>query len=336
MSYIGGKMRLKVLFVLVAACVVLMAAESFAAETCYSAPDTCQVCRDNGSGAITRLDLGVCDTVRIGCPVCETGLVPGDSFMVPIYFYCDKKIASLSLPFRHYGTNLTYGFGGDAGIDFTGANLLTLSQQGNIQFTTDLGTPDKDTASCLVGWVDYSGTHPIPANTTGAAKLLGYIYLVLAPGVTNQVVRFDTAFYPPAGEWLANNEIAIQSGIAEKPKFAICQHFTPPCDIALPVEEVNGRTLPLKFELGQNTPNPFNPNTIITFAIPRPAEVRVEVFNVLGQKVKTLANEFCKAGYKRVEWDGTDDNGSSVASGVYLYRMTSGDFKDTKKMLLLK
>jgi flagellar hook assembly protein FlgD len=52
--------------------------------------------------------------------------------------------------------------------------------------------------------------------------------------------------------------------------------------------------------------------------------------------VKTLSNEFSKAGYKRVEWDGTDDSGSSVASGVYLYRMISGDFSDTKKMLLLK
>jgi flagellar hook assembly protein FlgD len=83
-------------------------------------------------------------------------------------------------------------------------------------------------------------------------------------------------------------------------------------------------------------PNPFNPNTVIMFAIPKPGEVRIEVFNVLGQKVKTLANEFSKAGYKRVEWDGTDDNGSSVASGVYLYRMTAGDFSETKKMLLLK
>jgi flagellar hook assembly protein FlgD len=102
------------------------------------------------------------------------------------------------------------------------------------------------------------------------------------------------------------------------------------------VQEINTSLLPQKFELGQNTPNPFNPNTVIVFAVPRPAEVRIEVFNVLGQKVKTLSNEFSKAGYKRVEWDGTDDSGSSVASGVYLYRMISGDFSDTKKMLLLK
>jgi hypothetical protein len=333
--YIGGKMKLRVLFVFAAVCVVLMAAESFATVTCYSAPDTCEVCRDQ-TGTITVLDLHACDTVRIGCPVCVNGLVPGDSFAIPIYLYNDAKLSSLSLPFRHYGTHLRFGFGGDGGVDPTGS-FLTTTQQAGLSLTLDEGDPpDEDTVSCLVGWIDLSGTKPLAINTTGAAKLLGYLYWVQTPGITSEVVRFDTAFYPPAGEWIANNQVSVLSGVAEHPKFVICKSFTPPCDIALPTEEVTTGSLPQKFELGQNTPNPFNPNTTIVFAVPRPAQVRVEVFNVLGQKVKTLANEFSKAGYKRVEWDGTDESGSVVASGIYLYRLTSGDFSETKKMLLLK
>ncbi len=331
-------MRLRVLFVIVAVFVALMATESFAADTCYVATDTCYVCRSLDStqyvprGSITKLDWGACDTVRIGCPVVGANglpvgeLVEGDSFLVPIYLYNDAPIGGFSFPFRHYGRNLRVGFGGEDGMDFTGATLLKTSQQGGIKVVADEKT---DTASVLVGWIDISGTKPIAANTTDKAKLLGSLYLVLT-GTTHQVVRFDTAYYLPAGEYIASLFLPGGKAPEEYPK------FVPPCDIALPVQEVKTSSLPQKFELGQNMPNPFNPNTVIVFAVPRPTEIRVEVFNVLGQKVKTLANEFSKAGYKRVEWDGTDDNGSSVASGVYLYRLTAGDFSETKKMLLLK
>lgn len=329
-------MRVKVLFALVAVCVAFMAAESFAQLTCYSAPDTCQVCWDP-QGKMTFLDLYACDTVRIGCPVCVSpgSLAVGDSFQVPIYVFNDQKLGGFSIPFRHYGTKLKFGYGGDYGVDFEGTSWMTAVQQSALNFTPD---GKSDTASLLIGWADFSSAgRPIPANTGSVGKLMGYLYLVLEPGVTiPQVVRFDTAFYPPAGPLIFTNDRTVPNTPSIIPKFVICQNFTPPCDIALPVTEVNGGNLPQKFELGQNIPNPFNPNTVIQFAVPRPAEVRVEVFNVLGQKVRTLANEFSKAGYKRVEWDGTDDNGSSVASGVYLYRMTAGDFSETKKMLLLK
>jgi hypothetical protein len=331
-------MRLKALLGLVVICLAIWCSGSMAIQyKCYSTTDTCRVCWDTTRTPwfLQEMDLGHCDTVRIGCPVCITGLAVGDSFMVPIYLYNDNPISALSLPFRHYGRSLRFGITDYGALDPTGG-FMTTSQKGNLSWLTS-NDLDADTVSGLLGWIDVSGTKPLSANATSVARLLGNFYLVrTAEAPAEQVVRFDTAFYPPAGEWLANNGVSIGNGAGMRPKFVICQHFTPPCDIALPVQDVNGANLPQKFELGQNMPNPFNPNTVIQFAVPRPAEVRVEVFNVLGQKVKTLANEFSKAGYKRVEWDGTDDNGSSVASGVYLYRMTSGDFSETKKMLLLK
>ena len=96
LSYIGGKMRLKVLLVLTAVCVALMTTESFAQGenvACYSAPDTCYICRtikatpNKPAGYITELDLGPCDTVRIGCPVCVdfSSVAVGDSFPVQIF-----------------------------------------------------------------------------------------------------------------------------------------------------------------------------------------------------------------------------------------------------------
>ncbi|OGC77685.1 MAG: hypothetical protein A2Z27_00980 [candidate division Zixibacteria bacterium RBG_16_50_21] len=107
---------------------------------------------------------------------------------------------------------------------------------------------------------------------------------------------------------------------------------------ATAVRERNSQTaqLPKSFELNQNFPNPFNANTQIRFAVPKASHVRLDVFDILGRKVKTLVNENLTAGYKQVIWDGTNQNGDEVASGVYFYRIKSVDFATTKKMVLLK
>ncbi len=94
--------------------------------------------------------------------------------------------------------------------------------------------------------------------------------------------------------------------------------------------------LPTDFGLEQNYPNPFNPNTTFDFALPRQSAVQIDIFNVLGQKIKTLADGEYEAGHYSVNWDGTDDIGSSAATGIYFYRMNAGDFQDTKKLMLLK
>jgi len=95
-------------------------------------------------------------------------------------------------------------------------------------------------------------------------------------------------------------------------------------------------SLPTSFGLSQNVPNPFNPTTQVSFALPKAAHVNLAIYNVLGQQVKTLVDGDMTAGYQTVTWDGTDRTGSQVASGVYFYKLRAGDFSDTKKMLLLK
>jgi hypothetical protein len=106
--------------------------------------------------------------------------------------------------------------------------------------------------------------------------------------------------------------------------------------VSTDVEEEENPTLPLTFSLSQNYPNPFNPQTVIEYSLPQKSHVTIAVYNVLGQRVKILKDELEEAGYKTVTWDGKDETGSEVASGIYFYRIQAKDFLKCKKMLLLK
>lgn len=107
------------------------------------------------------------------------------------------------------------------------------------------------------------------------------------------------------------------------------------------VGDDNDGSLPEHFELSQNYPNPFNPTTHILYSVAAtpgqgPVHTNLTVFNVLGQKVRTLVDKVQSAGTYTIDWDGTSDNGVKVSSGIYFYRITSGDFVETRKMALLK
>jgi hypothetical protein len=101
------------------------------------------------------------------------------------------------------------------------------------------------------------------------------------------------------------------------------------------VNPVNG--VPVEFSLGQNYPNPFNPSTTIKFALPMSTPVTLEVYNILGAKVRTLINgTIMSAANHEVVWDGKNDVGAQVASGMYLYRIATDKHVATMKMMLMK
>jgi hypothetical protein len=102
------------------------------------------------------------------------------------------------------------------------------------------------------------------------------------------------------------------------------------------VEDDDIKMLPERFVLRQNYPNPFNPSTIIEFSIPARSAVAVTICNILGETVVELVNKTYEAGSYSVQWDGTDAHGRMAASGIYLYRVTTGSNTLTKKMLLIK
>ena len=96
-------------------------------------------------------------------------------------------------------------------------------------------------------------------------------------------------------------------------------------------------TLPEKFALHQNYPNPFNPSTQISFDVPVSSEyIMLNIYNVLGQNIKTLANEVMNPGTYTLDWNATDQMGSPVASGIYFYELRSETFTARKKMLLIR
>lgn len=105
-------------------------------------------------------------------------------------------------------------------------------------------------------------------------------------------------------------------------------------DIATSVEEQKGQK-PMDFGLA-NYPNPFNAATTISYFLPQGSPVRLEVFNMLGQPVRTLAEGEQTAGSHSVTWDGTDDKGKTLASGVYFYRLQSKGYSEVNRMLFLK
>lgn len=104
----------------------------------------------------------------------------------------------------------------------------------------------------------------------------------------------------------------------------------------LPTANEDNNNPVLVTALKGNYPNPFNPETSISFSLKADSKVTLEIYNLLGQKVRTLANGALKKGNHNLKWNGKDDNDRSVSSGIYFYRMTADNYSSTQKMILMK
>jgi len=94
--------------------------------------------------------------------------------------------------------------------------------------------------------------------------------------------------------------------------------------------------IPIATKLMTAFPNPFNPNTNIRYSLKEAGKVNIDIYNVKGQLVRSFIAEHANPGYYQVSWDGKDNSGNPAASGIYMYRMTSGKYSDAKKMILAK
>lgn len=131
-------------------------------------------------------------------------------------------------------------------------------------------------------------------------------------------VRFKNSIYVFGGE----NQFDDVVPIVEK------------LDLQTSVDEAI--TYPDEILLEQNYPNPFNPSTLISFKIPQKSKVLLEIFDIFGKRIKTLIDNELNAGKHIIEWNGQDEKGNQVASGIYFYRINSGEISITKKMILLR
>ncbi len=94
--------------------------------------------------------------------------------------------------------------------------------------------------------------------------------------------------------------------------------------------------VPGRFVLHQNYPNPFNPVTTLQYDLPEDAMVNITIYDMMGRVVKTLVNGSQTAGYRTIQWNATNDEGQPVSAGLYLYTIQAGQYRQTKKMVLLK
>ena len=131
----------------------------------------------------------------------------------------------------------------------------------------------------------------------------------------------------------------LQEGTYQYSLFAVYERGdSEPVDFEVTITILNNDDLALVYTnfLKQNFPNPFNPSTVISFYSKEENNVKIEIFNIKGQKIRTLTENNNNAGYNELLWNGKDDSGRNVESGVYFYRMTADDYIATHRMTLLK
>jgi hypothetical protein len=144
-------------------------------------------------------------------------------------------------------------------------------------------------------------------------------------------ICLDSSFFPPAGTW---KWVQDSSFVSIYPSWDGPHCFyvmAQPTSVGDPTAQ-----LPTTPQLSQNYPNPFNPSTVIRFTLPRTAPVTLSITDVLGRHVVTLVDKIVESGVHEVVWDGRNGSGNPVASGMYLYRLQSASFTQSRKMILLK
>lgn len=234
------------------------------------------------------------------------------------FWVYDRPDGSLSWGDLHTAKNPAYVWDMSVGCLFDGGFFLNIYGDtvgfGGWQLVMGTGLP--------YGWDDWA-----------YQIIVGPITVNVGPEEEAEL-WIDSCFYPPSNHW----EWTVSLMGSFKPVWEGPYHWstTDSPHGTTDIEDREGSSLPTEFALQQNYPNPFNPNTRIRCEIPRSSHVSLVVYNALGQKIRTLVNETRGPGRFVVEWDGRNDQGEAVSSGVYLYRLQAGDYSQTRKAILMK
>jgi len=183
---------------------------------------------------------------------------------------------------------------------------------------------------------DFNGDGRIEAVTSTSLGGL-QVYVNNGAGVFDTVLSLPSPEAPYdllAGNFIGNTlpDLIVLNSYRNPSSVVLYENIT---QLPVDVREISG-SLPERFTLYQNYPNPFNPTTKIKFALPVQSKANVKVYNVLGQRVRTLIDEERPAGYHVIEWNGTGDAGQQLGSGVYFYRLETPTSSITRKMMVLK
>jgi hypothetical protein len=184
---------------------------------------------------------------------------------------------------------------------------------------------DNESRMVFIGLMNMGPRSKVPDFPAGTGTV-ARMYFKLQPGVNQlEIVPVETDWPNHFLAWYYNDESTGVTFVETLSPEVINGSF-----------RLDGKAIPDSYGLEQNSPNPFNPVTDINYALPQAGDVKMTIYNVLGQSVRDLVNGYQEAGNYTVTWDGKDAFGKPVASGVYFYRIKAGDYEKTRKMMLLK
>ena len=254
-------------------------------------------------------DSIIVETLQLASPATEAN--------VSVWFVTDDSIAYSNLPlqFTATGTGITFNsIEYQAPLSDWDDNFFDYIE--GDQFLRNFGFLDIDSNDNQALHTNYSRLH-----------VMNIVFDIDAGATTPQVVDIDFYDDPINGTTL----FGMVGGTVEiEPAFVPgAIHYGP---VGIEDEEI----IPTVTGLSQNYPNPFNPTTNIEFGLPTEQEVRIDVYNILGQHIQTIADGQYPAGNHTISWNGSNSNGENVPSGVYFYNMTTKDFSQTNKMMLLR
>ncbi len=239
----------------------------------------------------------------------------GDQVVMDVYLYNQRNTADVSVALQFSPEYLNFdsaSFGGTRG---------ELATTRSVQRNNSLGK--------LYAVMSYGNISPLPPGTGTLMRL----HFTVEPSTPDTLLFIDSTTYLTAGNDLHLTLTNVDGSVEIVPFFT---EGSINVSISTDVDDDGLAGLPETYSLSQNYPNPFNPTTTIKFSLPVGGDVRLDVYNVLGQRVRTLVDKFLPAGEHEVVFDGKNDSGGHVATGVYFYRIVTKDFTESKKMVLIK
>ncbi len=270
------------------------------------------------SGVVLAQDPGAPDSIIIGDVVSNSG----DTLVtVPIYAVTDDSVAYFNLPLMFEAPE--GGFAIDMVYAVPDPPYLALWDEIYYDFIDEGGFLR------LFGFWDTGGEDNPPLITGYERAHIMNLVFRIEPDTPDQYVTIDAAVDPVGGP----SRFGLTDGVTGfAPDFVTGTiTYGDPTGI-----DDLAEAIPTIFSLKQNYPNPFNPVTMIEFALPEGQTVTIEIYNILGQRIRTLLRDFSEAGIHTVAWNGTNDSKADVPSGIYFYRLTTDNFAQTSKMALIR
>jgi len=240
---------------------------------------------------------------------------PGEQITVDVGLYNERNIKRVLVALAFDPTYLTVD-----SASYVGTRGIVAGSK-NFQRNNSFGK--------LLAQLEFGEASPLEPGTGTLFRL----HFSVDPGAGEATTLIDSTTYFSTGNTfieLTSFDENEQFTPFFSPGFV---HITLPTDVDDITDDDN---LPTDYHLAQNYPNPFNPSTTIEFALPRAGKVKLEVFNILGQHVRTLVDRQVPAGQHQIEFDGRSKSGNMLASGVYFYRLASDEFTQSRKMVLVK